>query len=184
MTETFNPDLDLKISRIIRAPRRLVWNAWTDKASLEKWWVPHPGQCRVDRMELHPGGAFETRYSEDGKEFGQHVSGCFLAVDHEERLIFTDALTAGFRPSAQPFLTAVMTFRNTLMAWNMSLMPCTTTLPTATGMRRWVSSTAGIRLRSSWRNLSRSRRRIEAVILIPRFIFRSFSVAHQARILR
>lgn len=74
--------------------------------------VPHPGQCRVDRMELHPGGAFETRYSEDGKEFGQHVSGCFLAVDHEQRLIFTDALTAGFRPSAQPFLTAVMTFRD------------------------------------------------------------------------
>lgn len=26
MTDTFNPDLDLKISRIIRAPRRLVWN--------------------------------------------------------------------------------------------------------------------------------------------------------------
>lgn len=112
MTETFNPDLDLKISRIIRAPRRLVWNAWTDKASLEQWWVPHPGQCRVDKMELHPGGAFETRYSEDGREFGQHVSGCFLAVDHEERLVFTDALTAGFRPSAQPFLTAVMTFRD------------------------------------------------------------------------
>lgn len=112
MTETFNPDLDLKISRIIKAPRRLVWNAWTDKTSLEQWWVPHPGQCRVDKNRLHPGGAFETRYSEDGREFGQHVSGCFLAVDHEQRLIFTDALTAGFRPSAQPFLTAVMTFRD------------------------------------------------------------------------
>jgi uncharacterized protein YndB with AHSA1/START domain len=63
-------------------------------------------------MELHPGGAFETRYSEDGAAFGPHVKGCFLAVDHEERLVFTDALTAGFRPSAQPFLTAVMTFRD------------------------------------------------------------------------
>jgi len=84
MTETFNPDLDLKISRIIRAPRQLVWNAWTDKTSLEQWWVPHPGQCRVDKMELHPGGAFETRYSEDGREFGQHVSGCFLAVEGME----------------------------------------------------------------------------------------------------
>ncbi|MCD4662696.1 SRPBCC domain-containing protein, partial [Agrobacterium sp.] len=33
-------------------------------------------------------------------------------VDDGERLVFTDALTAGFRPSAQPFLTAVMQFRD------------------------------------------------------------------------
>jgi uncharacterized protein YndB with AHSA1/START domain len=112
MTDTFNPDLDLKISRIIRAPKRLVWNAWTDKTSLEQWWVPHPGQCRVERMELYPGGAFETRYSEDGAAFGPHISGCFLAVEEQERLVFTDALTSGWRPAARPFLTAVMLFRD------------------------------------------------------------------------
>lgn len=29
-----NPDLDLSIERIIRAPRKAVWEAWTDPASL------------------------------------------------------------------------------------------------------------------------------------------------------
>lgn len=33
-------ELDLTISRIIRAPRRVVWNAWTDPASFEQWWIP------------------------------------------------------------------------------------------------------------------------------------------------
>ena len=29
-----NPDLDLHLDRIIRAPRSAVWEAWTDPASL------------------------------------------------------------------------------------------------------------------------------------------------------
>ncbi|MBP2558694.1 uncharacterized protein YndB with AHSA1/START domain [Neorhizobium galegae] len=36
MMQTFNPDLDLSISRLIKAPRAAVWNAWTDKASFEQ----------------------------------------------------------------------------------------------------------------------------------------------------
>ncbi len=37
MTDTARPDLDLTISRIIRAPRPVVWRAWTDPASFEQW---------------------------------------------------------------------------------------------------------------------------------------------------
>ena len=37
-----NPDLDLTLQRVIRAPRTTVWRAWTDPAQLEQWWVPAP----------------------------------------------------------------------------------------------------------------------------------------------
>ncbi|MBB4935168.1 uncharacterized protein YndB with AHSA1/START domain [Lipingzhangella halophila] len=95
-----NPDLDLGIERIIRAPRKAVWDAWTDPTSLAQWWVPAPTLCRVDRLEVRPGGAFVTRMSEDGVTFVPHVDACFLLVDQFERLVFTNAVDSGWRPAA------------------------------------------------------------------------------------
>jgi uncharacterized protein YndB with AHSA1/START domain len=107
-----NPELDLAIERVIRAPRSLVWRAWTDPASFERWWIPAPARCRVVEMDLRPGGGLVTEMSEDGGEFGPHLSACYLAVDPQERIVFTNALVGGWRPAAQPFMTAVITLRD------------------------------------------------------------------------
>ncbi|KAA0942185.1 SRPBCC domain-containing protein [Streptomyces apricus] len=96
-----NPDLDLGMDRIIRAPRATVWSAWTDPSRLERWWVPAPTRCRVDQLELRPGGAFVTRISDDGTAFVPHLDACFLAVDELERIVFTNAIDSTWRP-AQP----------------------------------------------------------------------------------
>ena len=105
-------DLDLTISRVIKAPRSVVWNAWTDPASLERWWIPAPAKCRVEELDVRPGGAFVTRISEDGGDFKPHVSGCFLDVDPGRRLVFTNALTGGWRPAENPFMTAIITLED------------------------------------------------------------------------
>ncbi|HSH45509.1 MAG TPA: SRPBCC domain-containing protein, partial [Longimicrobiales bacterium] len=57
------------------------------------------------------GGGRDGR---DGREkvFVPHINGCFLDVVPRERIVFTDALTAGWRPAANGFVTAVMTFRD------------------------------------------------------------------------
>ncbi|MGP3910518.1 SRPBCC domain-containing protein [Nonomuraea sp. 10N515B] len=94
-----NPDLDLALERIIRAPRATVWRAWADPSRLEQWWVPAPYRCRVDRLELRPGGAFMTRMSDGGAEFVPHLDACFLAVDELERIVFTNAITSTWRPA-------------------------------------------------------------------------------------
>ncbi|WP_119393141.1 SRPBCC family protein [Taklimakanibacter lacteus] len=112
MNRPLNPDLDLSVSRIIKAPRQAVWRAWTDPRRFEQWWIPAPAKCKVVAMELRPGGSFITRMSENGGTFGPHVSGCFLAVDDLERIVFTDALLGGWRPSEQSFMTAVITFKD------------------------------------------------------------------------
>ena len=104
-----NPDLDLTISRIIRAPRAAIWKAWTDPARFEQWWVPAPARCKVVDMDLRPGGAFRTQISEDGGEFMPHINGCFLAIDEVERIVFTNSLVGGWRPADDPFMTAVIT---------------------------------------------------------------------------
>lgn len=109
MSTLARPELDLTVSRVIKAPRSAVWRAWTDPASFEQWWVPAPEICRVVDMDLRPGGSFRTEISQDGVEFGPQVTGCFLAVDELELIVFTDALTGGWRPAEAPFVTAVMT---------------------------------------------------------------------------
>jgi uncharacterized protein YndB with AHSA1/START domain len=112
MTTSVRPELDLTVSRIIKASRSAVWNAWADPASFEQWWVPAPEVCRVRDMDLRPGGSFRTEISQDGAEFRPHITGCFLAVDELERIVFTDALVAGWRPAETAFVTAVITMRD------------------------------------------------------------------------
>ena len=112
MIQIANPELDLTLTRVIKAPRQAVWSAWTDPSSFAQWWVPAPATCRVVAMDLQPGGAFETQISEDGGAFTPHLSACFLAVDEGERIVFTNALVGGWRPAEQPFMTAIITLRD------------------------------------------------------------------------
>lgn len=107
--KTLHPELDLTVTRIIRAPRSLVWEAWTDPGSFEQWWVPAPEICRVREMDLHPGGSFRTEIGRNGANFEPHITGCFLAVDKLERIVFTDALVGGWRPAQATFVTAIIT---------------------------------------------------------------------------
>jgi uncharacterized protein YndB with AHSA1/START domain len=94
-----NPDLDLSVERIIRAPREAVWGAWTDPDRLAQWWIPSPMLCRVERLDVRPGGAFVTQMSEDGATFVPHLDACFLLVEEFERLVFTNAVDSGWRPA-------------------------------------------------------------------------------------
>lgn len=68
-----NPALDLGLERVMRATRQTVWDAWTDPVNLEQWWLPAPMRCRVERLEVVPGGAFVTSMSDDGVEFAPHL---------------------------------------------------------------------------------------------------------------
>ncbi len=106
-----NPDLDLALERVIRAPRAAVWSAWTDPTRFEKWWVPAPTLCRVDRLEVRPGGGLVTRLSDDGIEFVPHLDASFLVVDELERIVFTNAIDSTWRPAnpAPVLMTAEIT---------------------------------------------------------------------------
>lgn len=106
---TLDPERDLEINRIIRAPRALVWAAWTEPALFAQWWLPAPTLCRVIEMDVRPGGGLRTEMSDDGAPFVPHMDACYLAVEAERLLVLTNALSAGWRPAADPFMTAEIT---------------------------------------------------------------------------
>jgi uncharacterized protein YndB with AHSA1/START domain len=102
---------ELTISRFINAPPATVWKAWSTPEHLAKWWIPAPIECQVVKLDLRPGGGFETRMRQGGGSFQPHVDGCFLEIVPEARLIFTTVLTEGWHP-AEPWLalTAIISF--------------------------------------------------------------------------
>lgn len=97
-------DNELSVSRLINAPRSVIWQAWANPKNFEQWWIPAPIVCRVEKMELKPGGGFKTLMSENGGEFKPHLEGCFLDIAPEERIVFTTALKERWVP-AEPWLT-------------------------------------------------------------------------------
>lgn len=93
---------DLVLSRLIAAPRAIVWRLWTDPESYPEWWCPKPWTTTVKAFDLRPGGAFHTFMQ--GPDGGTSDNpGCFLEIIPGERLVFTSSLAAGWRP-ATPWL--------------------------------------------------------------------------------
>ncbi len=91
-------NLDFIVSRIIKAPRSYVWKAWTMPEHLEKWWTPRPMTAQVIHFDPRPGGAFDLIMRDpDGGE--SPITGAFLELIPEERIVFTTALTADWRPA-------------------------------------------------------------------------------------
>lgn len=93
-----NPKLDLSFTRVVNVPRALVWRAWTEPALLMPWFCPMPWKTIDCEIDLRPGGLFRTTMqSPEGAEFPN--AGCYLEVVPQEKLVWTNALLPGYRPS-------------------------------------------------------------------------------------
>ncbi len=108
---------DLVLERTLKAPRDLVWKAWTDPALLKQWFAPRPYEITELDLDLRPGGAFRIRMAgPDGFDTGHGNPGCILEVIDRERLSWTSALGPDYRPAelgegCESFpMTAIITF--------------------------------------------------------------------------
>ena len=81
---------DFVITRVLNAPRTLVWKAWTDTAALAQWWGPKNFDVGVLKQELKPGGHFH--YSMKTPQ-GQMSWGRFVyrEITPPERLIYVSS---------------------------------------------------------------------------------------------
>lgn len=79
------------VTRAFRAPRDLVYRAYTTPDLMRRWLLGPPGwSMPVCEMDVRVGGAFRWRWrsDEDGSEFGFH--GEFVEVDPGKRLAHTE----------------------------------------------------------------------------------------------
>ena len=109
---TIDRELDLELIREVPVSPEAVYAAWTTPASLVEWFAPRPYSVPLVEIDLRPGGGFRTVMNDpDGQEI-MDSTGCYLEVVPDERLVWTSALTVGYRPQADdmPF-TAILEFR-------------------------------------------------------------------------
>jgi uncharacterized protein YndB with AHSA1/START domain len=105
------PDRELFMSCLIDAPREKVYRAWTEPDLLKQWFAPAPWTTPHAELDVRPGGASTiVMRSPDGNDMP--CSGVYLEVVPNERLVFTDAYTAGWQPSQKPFVTVIVTFED------------------------------------------------------------------------
>lgn len=78
---------EFSITRSFAAPRARVWQAWTDAASLARWWGPKGCELRVLKLDLRPGGTFHYAMAfQPGHEmYGRFI---FREIVAPERLVF------------------------------------------------------------------------------------------------
>jgi len=104
---TPDPRLDLVLERVVDVPPEKVWAAWTEPDHVVKWFTPKPWETVECEIDLRPGGIFRTVMRSPEGEDHPNV-GCWLEVVENERLVWTDALGPGWRPSPESFMTGVI----------------------------------------------------------------------------
>lgn len=103
-----DPTLDLVLTRELSAPRSLIWRCWTTPEHLVQWFVPKPHRVTACELDVRVGGRFNTTFDVEGTLMEN--KGVYLEVIDQEKLVFTDAYTEGWKPAPEPFMTAIVTF--------------------------------------------------------------------------
>lgn len=107
--QTPDADRELVLTRLIDAPRATLFRCWTEPELMKQWFAPLPWTTTRIALDLRPGGAMEfVMRSPDGRDYPN--PGVILEVVKNEKLVFTDAYTKAWEPSAKPFMTAIVTF--------------------------------------------------------------------------
>jgi uncharacterized protein YndB with AHSA1/START domain len=83
-------DLEVVMTRVFDAPRRLVWEAWTTPALVQQWLLgPEGWTMPVCEIDLKPGGTWHYVWRRaDGEEM--EMSGSYREVKPPERLVCTE----------------------------------------------------------------------------------------------
>jgi uncharacterized protein YndB with AHSA1/START domain len=74
-------------TRLLDAPRELVWKVWTDPKHLAQWWGPDGCRTTTSAYECKPGGVWRfVMHAPDGRDFKNLIT--FEIVEPPERLVY------------------------------------------------------------------------------------------------
>jgi uncharacterized protein YndB with AHSA1/START domain len=80
-------DRELVLTRLLDAPRALVFAAWTDARHIDQWWGPNGFTNRTHEMSVRPGGLWRfVMLAPNGVEYDNRIQ--YVEVSAPERLVY------------------------------------------------------------------------------------------------
>jgi uncharacterized protein YndB with AHSA1/START domain len=107
---TMPSDREVKVTRSFKAPRALVYRAYTEPELVRRWLLGPPGwSMPVCEMDVRVGGRFRWRWrsDENSSEFG--FMGTFREVQPPSKLVHTEAYDPGTVGGPYPGEDAIVT---------------------------------------------------------------------------
>ena len=84
---TWSLDREIVLTRVLDAPRELVFEAWTKPEHAMKWFGPKGFTCTLHEMDVRVGGRWRfDMLAPDGKLYPNRIE--YLEVVPNERLVF------------------------------------------------------------------------------------------------
>ncbi len=90
MSLASDPAREIVVSRLLDAPRELVFSMWTKAEHLTRWWGPEGFSTTTHELDFRPGGSWRfTMHVPDGSNFPavikfQSVEIGRIEYDHED----------------------------------------------------------------------------------------------------
>lgn len=107
-------DREIFATRVFKAPRELVFRAWTEPEHLAHWWGPKGFTNAFFEFDLKPGGKWRfTMHGPDGVDYPNES--IFVEIVKPERIVF--------RHLSAPHFVVTATFAGqedkTILTWRM-----------------------------------------------------------------
>jgi len=88
-------DREITTTRILNAPRDLVFEVWTDPKHIAKWWGPYGFTSTINTMEVKPNGKWSfIMHGPDGTDFQNEI--IYREVVKPEKLVYDQLLGVHF----------------------------------------------------------------------------------------
>jgi len=91
-TQTVAPGREFVISRVLDAPRDLVWKCFTDPEHMKQWWGPKGAKVLKSDMDLRVGGTYHyaLQMEQWPAMWGKFV---FREIVPQEKLVFVSGFS-------------------------------------------------------------------------------------------
>lgn len=80
----------VELTRVFKAPRNRVWQAWSTEDALQKWWGPKGCKLTTHGLEFRPGGFFhyEMKFTSTPSWYGRFN---YRDIEPGERIVWLNS---------------------------------------------------------------------------------------------
>ncbi len=120
-TLTFPSDREIRLTRMLAAPRALVWKAWTNPEHVGRWWGPNGFTTTTREIDIRPGGGWRhVMHGPDGRDYENLIT--YLELVEPSRIVYKHGGALDAEPVNFPLEAAGLGGQSTLVTLLMTFV--------------------------------------------------------------